>query len=212
MAKGILIAAMNFSDVAEDEFNDWYDNEHLPERLGIPGFLSGERWIGVKDPKISVAVYDLESVATLRSARYLAVAHDHASPWTKRVIGRCARLIRYEGEQILPGEQLAPSGAGGLLVVAMNVAAEHEAEFNQWYNTEHVPLLAAVPGTLCARRYRGDAAAQRYVAIYHFTSPDVTESAAWKRAVNTPWTERMRPRYRDFLRLDCCRYRRAAAR
>ena len=33
MAKGILIAAMDFSDVAEDEFHDWYDTEHVPERL-----------------------------------------------------------------------------------------------------------------------------------------------------------------------------------
>jgi len=40
MAKGILIAAMNFSDVAEDEFHDWYDTEHIPERLRVPGFLS----------------------------------------------------------------------------------------------------------------------------------------------------------------------------
>ena len=32
MAKGILIAAMDFSNVAADEFNDWYDAEHIPER------------------------------------------------------------------------------------------------------------------------------------------------------------------------------------
>ena len=32
MAKGILIAAMDFSNVVEDEFNDWYDTEHVPER------------------------------------------------------------------------------------------------------------------------------------------------------------------------------------
>ena len=44
MAKGILVAAMNFSDVAEDEFHDWYDTEHVPERLRVPGFLNAERW------------------------------------------------------------------------------------------------------------------------------------------------------------------------
>jgi len=33
MAKGILVAAMDFTDVAEDEFHDWYDLEHVPERL-----------------------------------------------------------------------------------------------------------------------------------------------------------------------------------
>ena len=46
MAKGILIAAMDFSNVAEDEFNDWYDTEHIPERQRVPGFLSCQRWIG----------------------------------------------------------------------------------------------------------------------------------------------------------------------
>ena len=55
MAKGILIAAMNFSDVAEDEFHDWYDTEHVPERLAVPGFLNAERWIGAGEPKDSVA-------------------------------------------------------------------------------------------------------------------------------------------------------------
>jgi hypothetical protein len=39
MAKGVLIAAMDFSNVAEDEFNDWYDTEHIPERQRVPGFL-----------------------------------------------------------------------------------------------------------------------------------------------------------------------------
>ena len=39
MTHGILIAAMEFSNVAEDEFNDWYDTEHIPERQRVPGFL-----------------------------------------------------------------------------------------------------------------------------------------------------------------------------
>jgi hypothetical protein len=62
---------------------------------------------------------------------------------------------------------------------------------------------------LAARRYRGSGATQRYAAIYHFANPDVPNSAAWKTAANTPWTERMRPHFRDFLRLDCRRYSRA---
>ena len=32
MAKGLLLAAINFRNVAEDEFHDWYETEHLPER------------------------------------------------------------------------------------------------------------------------------------------------------------------------------------
>ena len=91
----------------------------------------------------------------------------------------------------------------------MNVAPEHESEFNEWYNTEHIPALGSVPGTLCARRYRGTGATQHYAALYHLAGPDVVRSAAWKEAANTPWTEKMRPHFRDHLRFLCARYRRA---
>lgn len=210
MAKGILIAAMDFSGVAEDEFHDWYDLEHLPERRGVPGFLGAERWIGASEPSLSLATYDLEDVGVLASPPYLAVAHDNSSPWTKRVTGRCRPIMRYEGEQTLPGDLAAPPNAGAVLMVAMNVAPEHEAELNEWYDTEHVPALAAVPGTLAARRYRGRGATQRYVALYHLASPEVPSSAAWKQAIDTPWSARLRPRFRDFLRILARRYVRAA--
>jgi hypothetical protein len=209
MAKGILIAAMNFADVAEDEFHDWYDTEHLAERLAVPGFLNAQRWIGTKDERDSVALYDLDHVGVLHSPAYLAVGGANGSPWTKRVTGRTRSIMRLEGEQILPGEAVAPAGAGALLLIAMNVAPEHERDFNEWYNTEHLPALAAVPGVLAARRYRGAGATQRYAAIYHFANSDVPVSAAWKTAANTPWTERIRPHFHDYLRLDCRPYARS---
>jgi hypothetical protein len=209
MAKGILIAAMNFADVAEDEFHDWYDTEHIPERLAVPGFLNAERWLGAGNARDSVALYDLDNVNVLQSAPYRAVGGANGSPWTRRVTGRTRPIIRLEGEQIRPGEALAPVGqAAALLLIAMNVVPDAENEFNEWYNTEHLPQLAAVPGGLCARRYRGTGATQRYAAVYHLASSDVPNSPAWKSAANTPWTERMRPNFRDLLRLDCRRYSR----
>jgi hypothetical protein len=208
MAKGLLIAAMDFSDVAADEFHDWYDTEHIPERLRVPGFINADRWIGSSNPKLSVATYDLDAVGVLHSPPYQAVGGANGSPWTKRVTGRVQHVIRLEGDQILPGDGVAPGGAGAL--ISMNPVPEAEAEFNEWYDTEHLPALGAVPGVLQARRYRGQGAAQRYLAMYHFTSHDVRETAAWKTAANTPWTEKMRPHFRDYLRLECRPYKRAA--
>jgi hypothetical protein len=209
MAKGTLIAAMDFSDVAPDEFDDWYDTEHIPERLRVPGFLNAERWLGAANPKQSLALYDLDTVAVLQSAPYRAVGGANGSPWTKRVTGRTKSMIRLEGEQLRPGDAVAPVGqAQALLLIAMNVVPEQENEFNEWYNAEHLPQLGAVPGVLCARRYRGSGATQRYAAVYHFANPDVPNSAAWKNAANTPWTERMRPHFRDLIRFDGRRYTR----
>jgi hypothetical protein len=206
MARGVLIAAMNIGHAAEDEFHDWYDTEHLPERQRVPGFLVCERWIGATDRTVSVATYDLDTVAVLRSPAYLAIGGENLSPWSKRVTARVDRLMRFEGDQVLPGDQLAPSGAGGLLLNAMNIAPEFEAEFNEWYDKEHIPALSAVPGVLCARRFRGTSGNRRYVALYHLTDPAVQESAEWKAARASDWTSRLQPHFRDHLRLVCQRY------
>jgi len=209
MAKGILIAAFDFSGAHADEFHDWYDLEHLPERERVPGFLDCRRWIGATNPKYAVATYDLENLDVMKSAPYRAIAYDNLSVWSKRVTAMCKRLIRYEGVQTLPGDQLGPKNAGALLLNAMDVLPEHESEFNEWYNTEHIPALAAVPGTLCARRFRSAEGSPRYVALYHLASADVPDSAAWKKAANTPWTEKLRPHFRNHLRIVSKAYVRA---
>jgi len=207
MAKGTLIAAMRIGQAAPDEFHDWYDTEHVPERERAPGFLLCRRWLGADDPTVSVATYDLEDAAVLRRPAYLAIGGENLSPWSRRVTARVERLMRFEGDQILPGDQLPPADAGGLLLNAMNIAPELEAEFNEWYDKEHIPALAAVPGVLCARRFRGTGN-RRYVALYHLASPAVVESAEWKVARASDWTSRLQPHFRDHLRLVCRRYTR----
>ena len=211
MAKGILIAAMDFSNVAEDEFNDWYDTEHVPERQRVPGFLVCHRWIGAENPKQSVATYDLESVSVLQAPGYVAIGGANLSPWSKRVTSRVQRLMRFEGDQILPGDTIAPANAGGLLVVGMTPALGIETAFNGWYDNEHVPALARVPGVLCARRFRNaGTGSPKYVALYHLTSPEVVTGDEWKQASgSTPMPEHIRPQISDRLRLVCRSYRRA---
>lgn len=205
---GLLVAGFNFAGAAADEFNDWYDTEHIPERKRIQGFINAERWLGVDDPKISIATYDLESLEVLQGAAYRAIAGANLSPWSKRVTGKCQRICRFEAEQILPGGKAAPTGAGGMLLFAMNVKPEAEAEFNEWYDTEHVPRLAAVPGCLLARRFRATGGTHRYIATYHLTSPEVCASKRWEEAAVTPWTLKLRPATADRLRLVLRRYAR----
>ncbi|MBI3067515.1 MAG: hypothetical protein HY323_16065 [Betaproteobacteria bacterium] len=210
MAKpmGLLVAGFNYAAVAEDEFNDWYDTEHVPERERIAGFVSAERWLGAEDPKVSVATYDLASLDVLASPPYRAIAGANLSPWSKRITGKCRRICRFEAEQILPGDRAAPGGAGGMLLFAMNVAPEADQEFNEWYNTEHVPRLTAVPGCLAARRFRCASGTHKYVALYHLAGPEVASSKAWEEAAITPWTLKIRPHTRDRLRLVLRRYTR----
>jgi hypothetical protein len=127
MAKGILMPVVEFTGIAEDEFHDWYDTEPIPERQRAPGFLSWERWVGVHNPNISSRLNELESFDVLKSAAYQAIG-DHGagsnnlSVWSKRVTARIKILMRFEGDQILPGDRSAPRDAPAVLLNAMNVA------------------------------------------------------------------------------------------
>lgn len=208
---GLLVAGFNFAGVAEDEFNDWYDTEHIPERSRIEGFINAERWLGAADPRVSIATYDLAAPEVLQSAAYRAIAGPNLSPWSKRMTGKCERICRFEAEQIVPGNAAGAADAAGLLLFAANIRPEAEAEFNEWYDSEHIPRLAEVPGCLLARRFHSASGRQRYIATYHLTSPDVCASKAWEKAAVTPWTLKMRALLSDVLRLVLRRYVRQAA-
>jgi hypothetical protein len=67
---GLLMVWADVPADKEAEFNRWYNEEHLAERLAIPGFLSGARYEAVKGGPKHLAVYELESAAVIESAGY----------------------------------------------------------------------------------------------------------------------------------------------
>src|SRR3989442_7314279 len=105
MAKGTLIAAMKIGRAAEDEVNDWYDTEHLPERQRVPGFLACQRWIGTEDRTVSVATYDLSDVGALKTPAYLAIGGENLSPWAKALNPPDERLKPVDGDPTPPRDQ-----------------------------------------------------------------------------------------------------------
>src|ERR1700749_5149396 len=96
MAKGVLLVGFDFSNAHVDEFHDWYDLEHVPERQRVPGFGLCERWISASNPRQAVASYDLDSLSVLDSAPYRAIAGENLSIWSKRVGKMARRLLRID--------------------------------------------------------------------------------------------------------------------
>jgi hypothetical protein len=196
-----LFAAMDFAAVAPDEFNAWYDTEHIAERRGLPGFLTCERWVGVDNPTYSLGSYDLESIETLESPGYRAITGDNVTPWYRRVTSKCRRMFRLIGDQVYPNDALAPAGAGALLINALNIPPELEEDFARWSDESHLPSLAEVPGTLSARRFVVRNGTHRHIAVYHLASADVPAGAAWKAAAARGGSGRIVPQFQDRIRL-----------
>jgi hypothetical protein len=124
--------------VMDEEFNAWYDTEHLPERLAISGFRSAQRWVADIAPGDGkyLATYELDSPAVLRSAEYLA-RFTHATPWTRRCLDRCIVFRRWACEQAEPGD-----------------ADPHPSAKALWLLAAVVPMeIPQVPGALQTRRF-----------------------------------------------------------
>ena len=192
--KGLLLTMTEPQAAMEEEFNAWYDTEHMAERLSIPGFLSARRWVDPAAPAGTgkyLATYELTGAAVLTTPEYLAYVGDNFTPWSKRCLARCVLFRRWACEQISPGDALPDPAARALLLACGDVPAEHEAEFNKWYDEEHVPLLRAVPGVLGARRFFDPNGKPRYIALYDLADTSAPGSAHWKAALDTPWAKRI---------------------
>lgn len=109
MAKGLLLVMMEPPATLEEEFHDWYDSEHLPQRLALPGFESGSRWVCLSGWPRWLAIYDLSSTDALNDAAYLAVSGANSTPWSRRILPRTLGRQRVIAKQAHPGEALAPA-------------------------------------------------------------------------------------------------------
>lgn len=114
-----------------------------------------------------------------------------------------AVLWRWSGAAL--GEALDPVPAQGLLCNFMNIVPAVEDEFADWYETEHLPRLRAVPGVLTAARYRSEGS-PRYLAVYRLADPEAAQGAAWLEAARTPWSARIRRFTRDYQRFSFAPY------
>ena len=90
----------------------------------------------------------------------------------------------------------------GVMAVWNDLAPGHEAEFEAWYRSQHVPERLRVPGFREARRYEALAGAPRYCAFYWLDSAAVLDSPAYLERLAQPsaWTRRMMPHFRNMGR------------
>lgn len=85
-------------------------------------------------------------------------------------------------------------------VVETDVVPEHEADLNAWYDEEHMPGLAACPGSVRARRFRNPDGTPRYHACYDLARTETFGSPPWLAVRHTAWSDRVRPHFRNTKR------------
>ena len=174
MPAGLLyVPAETGPNVTDEEFNDWYDDEHVPLRIAIPTIHATSRWIAAdnerqdwmsrsgEDKQIRprfLAMYDLESCEVLQQPPYNTLAST-ASEREKGIFRRVQLLDRrtydlLEEDVVPPATGYDEASPGPYrITMQIEVKPELEEDLNRWYREEHIPLLAKVPGWRRSRRY-----------------------------------------------------------
>ena len=74
-ARILMEIRANIAPEKEQEFNQWYNNVHLPAVLAVPGFISGRRFQRVSGDEIRyMALYELGSIDVLKSEAFKQVS------------------------------------------------------------------------------------------------------------------------------------------
>jgi hypothetical protein len=156
LGKGALVIWHDIAAGCESDYNEWHSKEHMPERVGVPGFHRGYRYQAVAGAPKYLNLYEVETLATLTSEPYLARLN-HPTPWTKKAMG----YFRNNNRTLCRVVASIGNGAcADLLTIQLAAAPGRGDELGHWLAAT-MPGLVERPGVLGAHYLEGDLAASR---------------------------------------------------
>ena len=95
-----------------------------------------------------------------------------------------------------------PMAGKGMLLTSMDIDAADEAEFNRWYDREHLEERVAIDGFLEARRYVAHDGKPKYLCLYSTADFEVLDSPAYREKLASPteWSRKVMARFRNMIR------------
>jgi hypothetical protein len=93
LGRAALAMWWDMAAVHRREFEHWHSHEHFPERLALPGFLRGSRWLAADGGEAVFVLYELQDHASLSSSPYRQRL-DAPTPWSTRLMPRHRHMRR----------------------------------------------------------------------------------------------------------------------
>lgn len=124
LPSAMLMVMMEPPSDLEDEFNDWYDTEHFPQRRSLPGCIAASRWVCVHGWPRWMALYDLASVDVLRSDAYRSMSGRQSTAWTRRIMSRTVGRRRVVATALAGTTAIQHAGWETSRLVVMGIPVE----------------------------------------------------------------------------------------
>lgn len=137
-----MLLSFDIAPEAIREHDDWHTHEHLPERLAIPGFVRGTRWVALRGQPRYFVMYEVAELAVLTSQAYLERLN-HPSAWTSKM------MLHYRG---MTRGFCSVTGSFGLglghlgLLIRFKPGPGMEHSVRDWLLQGTLPKLPSTPG------------------------------------------------------------------
>lgn len=212
---GLLYVTMKPKDTLDpNQFHDWYNNEHGPMRLRFPFFKNGFRYratdlgnAATKDAPEWLAWYDVTDMREMVKQPYIGLRlppiQSQRERDTMKQITVNRKFYDFVYESASPEfkvlEEAKHEGEGNVLVSVMQdlygggkVGGKAE-ELQKWYEEEHIPMLAKIPGWLRTRLFVTAGIEEKpqeqweYVALHEYKPQNGLDGPEYQAAISTPW-------------------------
>jgi hypothetical protein len=202
-AQGLITVWLDVPAEREEEFNAWYDLEHLEQVVALPGFLSARRYRCDEAPLKYLAWYDTADEKVEAGPHFQRLVAE-PTPWSQRMRKLYGdRRERFNFQLMRDVGKVPDQDTPWLYLVHTDIPDHIVGEYNEWYDREHLPRLVTVPGVVRARRYTAVSGSPRYLTAYELTDRNAFESPEGLTARKTPWTEKMRSLFQNTRRSMC---------
>jgi hypothetical protein len=93
LGRAAIVMWWDFPPERQAEIEDWHSHEHFPERLGIPGFLRGSRWIDLDGRPSYFIAYEAMRLGTITAGPYLERLNN-PTPWSRQMMPHHLNMVR----------------------------------------------------------------------------------------------------------------------
>ncbi len=160
LGKAAVVAWWSVDAERREEFREWHSKEHLPERMGIAGFLRGSRWEADDGSGGHLVLYELADYGVLTSDGYRASLND-PTPWSRRMMPLHCGIVRSQCRIV------ASHGAGVATFMVILTLSPRDGETDR--------LLSALGATLADLPRRAGITAAHLLITDTPQAPQTTE-------------------------------------
>jgi len=151
-------AVLIWNDVTREgreQFYQWHDKEHIPERLALPGFRRGRRFIKPGHSPQWLTMYEAVDLSALVSPEYLSRLNA-PTPATVSALEHFRNTSRAVCRLV---HSVGSSTGGHMLAMRLSVNAPRSAAMCRYLCDDAFPRLMGVTGVVACHLYGADSSA-----------------------------------------------------